>query len=766
MKTNLPVILLKGIILLPDNELRLEFEDIVSKNIIDASQMFHDNKVLIVSDMDVLEENFDINNLPKIGVISTISHKLELPNGMTRVALKGVKRANIYEYLPPVNEMMEAILSPIEIEEVSSEVSHAMVRKIYRELEDYIKNVPYMSNSLLSQINNIKDLNKLTDIIAPNLPVSNDRLFEYLNILSPLKRVEMILEDIYNEEQLYNIEKKLDLKIKRELDKTQKDYLLKEKIKLIKEELGDINLKDDEIEELKEKLNNLNCNKNIYDRINNEIKKYEIMPSMSPEVSSVRNYIDWMLSLPWNNKKDDFSNLRQVKKELDKSHYGLEELKERIIEYLAVKKQTNKLNGPIICLVGPPGVGKTTFAFSIAKSIKRDFTKISVGGINDEAEILGHRRTYMGANPGRIIEGMKRAKSNNPVFLIDEIDKMTYNFKGDPASALLEVLDSNQNKYFKDNYINEEFDLSDVMFILTANNIEKIPEALKDRLEIINITGYTELEKISIAEKHLIPKILKEHGLKELNITDEAILKIIRNYTKEAGVRELERQISKIIRKIITNKFINHDKITKITDKNIEKYLGNKKYLDNEFKYSNNVGIVNGLAYTSYGGDVLPIEVNYFKGKGNLILTGSLGSVMKESATIALDYIKSNAKEFGIDYNIFNNNDIHIHVPDGAIPKEGPSAGIALTTALLSALTNKKIDSNIAMTGEITLRGKVLPIGGLREKSIGAYRNNIKRVFIPIENKKDIDDLPKELKSSINFIAISDYQEIFKYIGV
>lgn len=766
MKINLPVILLKGIVLLPHNELRLEFEDKVSKTIIDTSEMFHDNKVLIVSNMDVLEENFDINTLPKIGVIAKITHKLELPNGTTRVILKGMIRANIYEYLNPNEEIIEAILAPIKVEEISEEVRYAMIRKIYRELESYIKNVPYMSNSILSSITNEKDLSKITDIIATNLPISNDKQYEYLLNLSPLKRVEMILEDIYNEEQLYNIEKKLDLKVKKELDSSQKEFLLREKMKLIKEELGDINLKEEEIDELKEKLNGLKCSKHIYEKISNEIKKYEMIPSMSPEINGIRTYIDCMLSLPWGEKTKEFENLKDVKKELDKSHFGLEEVKDRIIEYLAVKKQTNKISGPIICLVGPPGVGKTTLAFSIAKAIKRNFTKISVGGINDEAEILGHRKTYLGANPGKIIDGMKRAKSNNPVFLIDEIDKMTKDHKGDPASAMLEVLDCNQNKYFKDNYIDEEFDLSDVMFILTANNIDGIPAPLKDRLEIINITGYTELEKLDIAKKYLIPKILKEHNLKEINILDDAILTIIRNYTKEAGVRELERQLSKVIRKIITNKLISKEKVSKINNKNIEKYLGSKKYLDSDIKYENNVGIVNGLAYTNYGGDVLPIEVNYFKGKGNLILTGSLGSVMKESATIALDYIKSNCKEFGIDYSVFNNNDIHIHVPDGAIPKEGPSAGIALTTAILSALTNKKINSNIAMTGEITLRGKVLPIGGLREKSIGAYRNNIKEVIVPADNKKDIDNLPEELKNNIKFILINDYQDIYKFIGV
>lgn len=763
MKINLPVIILKDLVLLPNNEIRLEFNDILSKTIIDSSEIFHDNKIFVVTTQNPLEENITDSDLPKIGVIAKISHKLELPNGITRVVITGDCRATVLEYLKQSGDIVETIVSKIPIEIINNDIKSAMIRKLRREIESYIKNIPYMSNSLLNSISKEEDLNKMTDIIVNYLPIKNERLFEYLVTHKVIKRVEMILEDLYQEQQLYSIEKDLDLKVKRELDNGQKEFILREKIKLIKQELGETNSKDDELDELREKLEKLNCPINIKQRIEKEINRYETISNLSPELSIIRNYIDWMLELPWKTKTKDNQNLKNIKEQLDKSHYCLDEVKTRIIEYLAVKKQSNNLNTPIICLVGPPGVGKTTLAYSIASAINKKFVKISVGGVNDEAEIIGHRRTYLGAAPGRIIDGLKKAKSNNPVFLIDEIDKMTKGIKGDPASALLDVLDKNQNKHFKDNYINEEFDLSQIMFILTANDIESIPYALKDRLEIINISGYTELEKLSISKKHLIPRILKEHKVKKLEINDNDIIKIIRNYTKEAGVRELERQLAKLVRKVVTENILNNKTLTKID--NLETYLGLPKYIDHNTKYEE-VGVVNGLAYTKFGGDVLPIEVNYFKGKGNLILTGSLGEVMKESATIALNYIKSNAKLFNIDYNKIINSDIHIHVPDGAIKKDGPSAGIALTTSLISALTNKKIDNKVAMTGEITLRGKILPIGGLKEKSIGAYKNNIERIIIPFDNQREIDELPKEIKQNIEFIPVKDYKEVYNYIGV
>ena len=770
IKTDLPVILLRGIILLPNNDIRLEFDNDVSKNIIDIAELFHDNNILVVSQNDPLEESPNIDELPKIGVIAKISHKMELPNGKTRIIITGIKRAKIYEYLNlnKTSEVLEAIVSEIEDESLDIKEEKTLTRKLYRELENYIKTVPYTSNSILSLIVNISSLSKMTDMVVPNLPIDLDRMHKYLKETSSYKRLQMILGDIYSDKEMFAIEKKLDVKIREELDNTQKEYMLREKIKLMKRELGDNSVKEDEVESLKGKIENLEAPTNIKNRLKKELNRLESLTQMSPEINIVENYINWLLDLPWSKETDDNNNLNTVKNILDQSHYGLEKVKNRIIEYLAVKQMTNSLRGPIICLVGPPGVGKTTLAFSIAKAINRNFVKMSVGGVNDEAEIKGHRRTYLGANPGRIIQGMKKAKSINPVFLIDEIDKMTKDIKGDPASTLLEVLDPEQNKYFSDNFIEEDYDLSKVMFIATANYIENIPEPLKDRMEIIELSGYTEFEKLDISRKHLIPKSIKEHGIKDSNIEfdDDVLLFIIRYYTKEAGVRELERLISTISRKVVMNILKKNDKelVVKISKNNIDAYLGKKKYNFNSNEKAFQIGVVNGLAYTSYGGDTLPIEVSFYKGKGNLVLTGSLGDVMKESAQIALSYIKCNYEHFEINYDDLVNNDIHIHVPDGAVPKDGPSAGITLTTALISAFSKLKVPKKIAMTGEITLRGSILPIGGLKEKSIGAYRNGIKYIFIPKENLRDLDEIPKEIKEKITYIPVINYKEVYKKI--
>lgn len=770
VKSDLPVILLRGIVLLPNNELRLEFDNDESKNIIDLAQVFHENHLLVVSSNDPLEESPDKKELPKKGVISEITRKIELPNGNIRVVIKGIERAEVFEYLNlnKSTEVLEAIVSSTPEEGIEEKIETVMVRKIYRELESYIKQVPYMSNSILGIIEPIKKLSIMTDLIVPHLPVELSRQLAYLEEEKVMKRAEMILEDIYQEQELFDIEKKIDQKVKKRLDNSQKDYLLHEKINVIKEELGEHSIKEDEVNSLRKNAEKLEAPKAIKERIEKEIHYYDSIPSMSPEITMIRTYIDWLLELPWNKETEDNHNLKEVKDELNASHYGLEQVKMRIIEYLAVKERTNELKSPIICLVGPPGVGKTTLALSIAHAMHRNFVKISVGGVSDEADIFGHRRTYVGANPGRIISSLKKAQSNNPVFLIDEIDKMRKDIKGDPSSALLEVLDSEQNAFFTDHYIEEEVDLSKVMFIATANYIENIPEPLLDRLEIIELSSYTEFEKIDIAKKHLLPKICKLHGIDSENVhfTEEGILSIIRYYTKEAGVRELERQLSNIIRKIVTSLVLNNIKMKKlnITGKNIQKYLGKRKYsyisLENDYQ----IGVVTGLAYTAFGGDTLSIEVNHYDGSGNLVLTGSLGDVMKESAKIALSYIKANHRQFKIGYTLLNTRDIHIHVPEGAIPKDGPSAGITLTTALISALTERQVDKNIAMTGEITLRGTVLPIGGLKEKSIGAHRNGIKKIIIPYDNLKDVDEIPIEVKNEITFIPVKDYKEVWNLI--
>lgn len=769
MKKDLPVILLKGIILLPNNELKFEIDGETSRNIIDIAEMFHNNKILVVSQFNPLEEAPKISELPKIGVIAKITHKMELPNGKIRMILKAQTRARIYEYLNSKIDsgILEAIISELEPNEIDESENELLIKKLTKEIENYIRKVPYMSNSFVNEMNNCKSLDKMTDIIAPNLPIEFSRLVMYLTEISSVVRMEMILEDIYKEIEMVNIENELDMKVRLELEQNQREYLLKEKIKHMKEELGEAPLKETELDEIKDKISKLELTPSMKQKVEKEIRKYETLPITSPELSMCKSYIDWIIDLPWNNFTKDNDDLKKARNILDESHFGLEEVKLRIIEYLAVKQTTNSLKGPIICLVGPPGVGKTSLASSIAKAVNRNFVKISVGGIHDEAEIRGHRKTYLGANPGRIITGMKKAKSSNPVFLIDEIDKITADIKGDPASALLEVLDPSQNKNFSDNFIEEDYDLSNVMFVATANHVENIPEALKDRLEIVELSGYTELEKIDIAKKYLIPKICEEHGIVKQSIffEEDAIIEIIRSYTREAGVRELERQISKIVRKIVTSIVTTKIKVGKlnITKDNLSKYLGLPKY----HLISNNenvVGVVNGLAYTNYGGDTIQIEVNHYKGTGKLELTGSLGEVMKESASIALSYIKANYDKFNINYDEIINSDIHIHVPEGAVPKDGPSAGLALTTALISSFTNLKVSSKIAMTGEITLRGLALPIGGLKEKSIGAKRKDIETVFIPFGNIGDLEIIPDEIKNKITFIPIKDYIEIYNYL--
>lgn len=761
MNEKLVVLIVNDIVIFPNSEVRIEFDNNYDKQMVEIVDKIEDNLMLIVNPIE--ESNLDITTCPKYGVLGRIKLKMNVPNGKTRIVIEGLGRVEISSY-EEEGKFFKANYKIIEYDEDNEDYT-SYYKLLVKSLEKYISKVPYMGNAILSQLSAIDNLSDLCDLIVNYLPLSYKEKKKFITTIEPIERAKYLIEDMNRDMKFAELEQKIESEVEKELSDSQKEYYLREKIRLMQEELGDVNSKDSEVEKYYKKLAKLKCSKKIKDKIKREIDRYNNLNSNSPELGMIREYIEWMISLPWNIYTKDTQNLSKVKETLDQSHFALEDVKERILEYLAVKENTNNLRSPILCLVGPPGVGKTSLALSIAKSLNRKTAKISVGGINDEAEIVGHRRTYIGAIPGRIIQGIRKAGTSNPVFIIDEIDKMTKDIKGDPASALLEVLDPEQNDKFFDHYIEEDYDLSQVMFIATANYIEQIPYELRDRLEIIDISSYTEYEKLDIAKNHLIPKEIEEHGLTTLQvqISDDAIMHLIRNYTKEAGVRELQRMIASLLRKIVKNLLLNESELFYHIDKNeIEKYLGKTKYSFTEKLDESQIGVVNGMAYTIFGGDILPIEANLFKGKGNLVLTGSLGDVMQESCHIALDYIKSNMNLFKIDAKLFEENDIHIHVPEGAVNKDGPSAGVTITTTLISLFTNKKVNSDIAMTGEITLRGRVLPIGGLKEKIIGAHRANIKKVFIPKENERDLDEIPENIKSDIKFIVVKNYLDIYK----
>ena len=765
-KTSLPVLLIRNMAIFPWSEVRLEFDKDTDKKTLSLSESFYENSIVIVNPKDLLEIDPEIDELPKIGVLCQIKMKIDMPNGRTRVILAGINRVNIHTYSKEDN-IYEAMVSNTNDDDLDSREELAYSRALTKHVEIYVREVPYVSNIVLDKIIGITSINRLTDVIVLYLPLTFERKIEYINEPSSTNRVKMILDDINRDIEVMKLEKQIELEVNKQLEETQKEFVLRERIKAIKEELGEGEDKDSEIEKLRDKISKLNCPEKVKERLKYELKRYESLTMNSPEVGMIKIYIDWLIDLPWNKFTKDIKDLNKVRESLDQSHYGLDKVKDRIIEYLAAKQNSDKLKSPIICLVGPPGVGKTSLAKSIAISMNRKFAKISVGGVNDEAEIVGHRRTYIGAAPGLIIQGMKKAGTTNPVFIIDEIDKMTKDIKGDPASSLLEVLDHEQNYCFSDHYIEEEFDLSHVMFITTANYIEQIPYELKDRLEIIELYSYTEYEKLDIAMRHIIPNKLYEYNIdtEKIKFTDEAILEIIRAYTKEAGVRSLERMIESIIRKIVKLIIVDKKKNNFIVDKkNVAEYIGNRKFIDTSYKKGLPVGVVNGLAYTEFGGDILQIEVNKYKGTGALILTGSLGDVMKESASIAISYIKANSDVLKVDENVFKENDIHIHIPEGAVPKEGPSAGVTLTTAILSCILNKKVKNEIAMTGEITLTGHVIAIGGLREKITAAARNKIKKVFIPEENEKDLEEIPDNVKGKIKFVFVKEYIDIFKEV--
>lgn len=757
--TNLPIIYLRKEVLLPFNDIRLEFTNDKDKDVLDASEKFHDGHLLLVNLIDRLEENPDLNSLPKYAILGKIKSKIVLPNGVIRVVITGIDRVEIVNYVETSNGISSFVV-PTKEYDYNEVEANALKRVLYRKLDEYIDISSYMSNTVLGRINDVKNISKLSDIIVSELPLDYMELIKYVEMVNPMDRIRKIISDLTKEIETVKLENEIEDSLKVKMEEEQREYMLKEKIKLIKEELGEVDIKEDDINKIRKKMEEVNLPSNIIRRLNEEIDRYSLTNPSSPEVTTIRTYIDWLLALPWNKESEDITDVKKIEDTLNNSHFGLESVKKRIIEYIAVKKKTNSSSSPIICLVGPPGVGKTSLASSIAKALGRDFVKVSLGGINDEAEILGHRRTYVGASPGKIIGQMKKAKTMNPVFLIDEVDKLTKDYKGDPASALLEILDREQNAKFCDNYIEEEFDLSKVLFILTANNIANVPAPLLDRLEIIELSSYTIYEKINIAKGHLIPNLLDEYKVKNIKFTDEAIEKIITSYTKEAGARDLYRQIDSIIRKAIIAG--NKNRKFEIGVGDVEMFLGPIKYNLIMNDENNKTGIVNGLAYTSYGGSILKVTCTLYPGKGNITLTGALGDVIKESIYIALSYIKANNAKFKIDYKIFEESDFHFHIEEGSTPKDGPSAGITIVTAILSLLKNKIISNRVSMTGEITLRGKILPVGGLKEKLISAVTNGIDTVYLPLGSSKDLVNLPSEVKDRLNIILVEDYEDAYK----
>ncbi|MDY6071578.1 MAG: endopeptidase La [Bacilli bacterium] len=769
IKSNLPVILLKNLVLLPYQEVRVEIKSDVSKKVTEISKLYHDNEVLIVCPLNSLEEKPDTSDLPRIGVVGKIKSIIDLPNGNMRVIIYGLYRVKVISYVNYSNEedILDSIITGIETQDSEIECS-AYQRKLMSELESYVNKNPFITNSIMSQIKNNVSLDKLTDLIGNFLPLSFEKKLNLMLDASSISRSKLLIKELAIESAVMDLEGHIETEIKKGLDDTQKEFILKEKLKVIKNELGQNDTKDGDVEKFKEKLNSEEFPERIKIKLLSEIERYSATSEVSPDAGVIRNYIEYLLSVPWYKETKDEKDLLKIEKKLNESHYGMENAKTRIIEYIAVKSISPEINSPILCLVGPPGVGKTTFAESISYALNRNFVKISLGGMSDSSELVGHRRAYIGSNPGKIVSSLIRCESNNPVFLLDEVDKLKKDYKGDPASTLLDILDVSQNKRFVDNYIDEEIDLSKILFILTANDISQIPAALLDRLEIIDLTGYTDSEKLLICENYLIPNILKKAGLKNTVIKFEtsAIVKIIEEYTNEAGVRELERCISKITRKVITEHIKASRKIVsvRIKEADLPHYLEQELYSTKKTKRITTSGVVRAVACNKSGGTTLDIECSSFKGNGKYTFTGSLGEVTKESIEVAISYIKSNSKFLNINEDFFVNNDIHIHFTEGASPKDGPSAGLAITTAILSHIKNQKISDEISMTGEISLKGDILKVGGIKEKSIACFRNKIKTLYIPEDNKNDIEWLEKDLKESIEFITVNNYEDLFKKI--
>ncbi len=762
LELNVPVIATRGVLIFPGQDVMIEVGRDKSISAVEEAMAYFDGQVFIVSQKDVLVDDPKMNDLFAMGTLCKIK-SMKKKEGFLRVTFSGVQRASVIR-LSDDERMLFATIKPEEDIVGDSLEEMALVRQIAKGLEQITNIGQSFPPEVFSQLTKGVSAVTLADQVAQYFPMNLDERQALLEELVLNQRLLMIISNLKKEKELTNIEQGINEKVRERIEENQREYYLREKLRAIKEELGDVPNSTDDMESLRRLVEDNPYPENIKKKALEEIQRYEMLPSSSGESGVIRTYLDWLLNVPWWQESQDNEDLVAVRAVLDKDHFGLEKVKDRIMEYLAVKTMTKSLNAPILCLVGPPGVGKTSLAKSIANALNRNFVKASLGGVRDEAEIRGHRRTYLGSLPGRIIQSMKKAAVVNPVFLIDEIDKMASDYKGDPSSAMLEVLDPEQNSMFSDHYLEEAYDLSKVMFIATANYLEDIPAALRDRLEIINLSSYTEDEKVNIATAHLIPKQAALNGLKpkQFNIADKVILHIIRNYTREAGVRQLERHIANLCRKSVLAILKDGKKSITVTDKLMMEWMGKEIFEYGKKEKDNQVGVVTGLAYTSFGGDVLPVEVTTFEGKGRLIVTGQLGSVMKESTEIALGYVKSNAKKYNIDPKFFEGNDIHIHVPEGAVPKDGPSAGITLTTALVSALTHREVYSDLAMTGEVTLRGNVLPIGGLKEKSLAAHRVGITKILIPKLNMKDMDDLPKIVKDAITFVPVESMEQVLK----